>query len=143
MMPDDFSLRDLGEPPEASYETVRRRVMGEIRRQRRVRNAMRMVAVAAACVVLAVAGLLALRPGAGTVVPPMLARAPGPPELSPVTRNAQSRLLARAARSVTTTRAATARKRWSSGVLPRAPAQELVVRMQTDDPNVVIIWMVD
>jgi hypothetical protein len=128
-MPDDFSLRDLGEPPEASYEAVRRRVMGEIRRRKRVRNAMRIVAVAAG-VVLVMAGLLALRPGPPMPRAPMLARAPGAPVLTPV-----NRLLARAARKgISPSR--DRRERY-------APAQELVVRMQTDDPNVVIIWMVD
>ena len=126
MMPDDL-LRDLGEPPEASYEAVRRRVMGEIRRQRRVRNAMWMAAVAAACLVLAMAGLLALRPGQPTAGPPMLARAPEAPVLAPVVHRA-------ARKSVLPSR--DHRERY-------ARSQELVVRMQTDDPNVVIIWMVD
>jgi hypothetical protein len=127
MMPDDFSLRDLSEPPEASYEAVRRRVMGEIRRQKRVRNAMRMLAVAAACVVLAVAGLLVLRPGAGAVAPPILARAPGAPELASIVHRAPAQR----------------RRTLSLMAHAHAPKQELVVRMQTDDPSVVIIWMVD
>jgi len=126
-MSEDFSLRDLGDPPEASYDAVRRRVMAEIRRQKRIRSAMRMVAVAAACVVLAVAGLLAVRREPRVPAVPMLARAPEPPELTPV--------LHRAARK---------HVRPSRGQRERSTrAQELVVRMQTDDPNVVIIWMVD
>ena len=130
MMPDDFSLRDLGEAPKASYEAVRRRVMGEIRRRKRVRYAMRMVAAAAACVVMAVAGLLAVRREPAAPPVPMLARAPKAPELKPIDRS-----LARAARKgISTSRDHGARF---------ISARELVVRMQTDDPNVVIIWMVD
>jgi len=127
MMPDDFSLRDLAEPPEAAYEAVRGRVMGEIRRQKRVRSALRMVAVAAACAVLAVAGLLAVRHEPHMPAVPMLARAPVPPDPAPVEH--------RAPRS--------RRRAMPMFAHAHAPAQELVVRMQTDDPNVVIIWMVD
>jgi len=121
MMPDDFSLRDLAEPPEASYEAVRGRVLGEIRRQRRVRKAVRTVAAVAACLTIGVGILLWPREAVLVSRPPMLARAPKPPELKAGTSILPSRYH---------------RKR-------SAPARELVVRMQTDDPNVVIIWMVD
>jgi hypothetical protein len=129
MMPDDFSWCDLPEPPEASYEAVRRGVLGEIRRQTRVRNAAWTVAAVAACVLLAVAGLLALRqrrtPTAG---PPMLVRAPQVPAFVVPVRAMHNR---------------SNPKHRAVRLLAHAPRQPLVVRMQTDDPNVVILWMVD
>jgi hypothetical protein len=128
MMPDDFTLRDLPEPLEASYEAVRRGVLGEIRRRKRVRNAARMVAAAAACVLLAVAGLLALRQRTPTAGPPILARAPEAPAFVVPAKAVHKRLNP---------------KRRAIRLLAHAPAQPLVVRMQTDDPNVVILWMVD
>jgi hypothetical protein len=128
MISDDFSLRDLADPPAASYAAVRLRVLGEIRRQRRVRNAVRMLAAVAACVVLAVAGLLALRHTAATSGLPMLARtAEAPPLVAPaqIEHNRPKP------------------KRHGVRLLAHAPVQPLVVRMQTDDPNVVIIWIAD
>jgi peptidoglycan/LPS O-acetylase OafA/YrhL len=128
MMPDDLSLRDLPEPPEASYQAVRRRVVVAIRRRKRVRNAAWMVAAVAACVVLAVAGALAFRHGTATPSPPMLVRAPEVPVSVVPAKAVHNRLKP---------------KRRSVRLLAHAPAQPLVVRMQTDDPNVVILWMVD
>ena len=128
MMPDDFSLRDLAEPLEASYEAVRHRVMAEIRRQRRVRDAARILAAVAACVVVAVAWVLTLQPEAPLAGLPMLARAPEAPVAAVPVRVAHNR--ATPGRSV-------------RSLVAHASAQPLVVRMQTDDPNVVILWMVD
>lgn len=128
MMPDDSSLRHLAEPPEASYEAVRRRVMGEIRRRRRVRDAARILAAVAACVVVAVAWMLAVQHEAPLPGLPVLARAPEAPVAAIPVHVAHNR----------------AKSRRSAGSLvAHAPAQPLVVRMQTDDPNVVILWMVD
>jgi hypothetical protein len=128
MMPDNSFLRDLPEPPEASYEAVRRRVLGEIRRRRRVRNAARMIAAFAACVLLAVAGLLALRQRTPTAGPPMPVRAPEAPAFVVPVKAMHTR---------------PKHKHRAVRLVAHAPAQPLVIRMQTDDPNVVILWMVD
>jgi len=128
MMPDEFSLRDLPEPTEASYEAVRGRVMVEIRRQKRVRSTARMVAAVAAAVLLAVAGLLALQQRTPMTGPPMLARAPEAPAFVVPAKAVHTRPKP---------------KRRPIPLLAHAPGQPLVVRMQTDDPNVVILWMVD
>ena len=128
MIPDDFSLHDLPEPPAAAYEAVRRRVLNEIRQRRRVRNAARILAAVAACVVLAVAGLLALRRGSATADLPMLARtAEAPPPVVPAQIEHHR----------------PKHKRRSVRLMAHAPVQPLVVRMQTDDPNVIIIWIAD
>jgi hypothetical protein len=127
MMPDDFSWRDLPEPPEASYQAVRRGVLGEIRRRKRVRNTARMVAAVAAGVLLIVAGLLAMRQRTPTAGLPMLTSAPHAPLLVPA-KVGHNRLRP---------------KHRAVRLVAHAPAQPLVIRMQTDDPNVVILWMVD
>jgi hypothetical protein len=114
---------DFPEPSPAAYDEVRHRVLGEIRRRRKVRNVVRMMAALAACVALVVTGLVALRQPALLPAPPMLARSPGGPP--PVVGAAKVARRPRARRQ------------------REAPAQPLVVRLETDDPNVVILWMVD
>jgi hypothetical protein len=116
---------DFPEPSPAAYEEVRHRVLGEIRRQRRIRNVVRMIAAMAACVALVVSGWLAVRVPAPLPAPHMLARfKDAPPPLvvagAPVVRRRKLH-----------------RRREAQ------PAQPLVVRLQTDDPNVVILWTVD
>ncbi len=114
---------DFPQPPTSAYGEVRARVWKSIRRQRRIRGAVRAIAAMAACVALMTA-LVALRGPMVLPDPPMLARAPG--VQSPV-------VVARA--SPVRHRVALRRK--------EAPAQPLMVRLETDDPNVVILWTVN
>lgn len=128
-MNDELNLRDLSEPPPEAYETVRRRVMVDIRRGKRIAAALRSVAAAAACLLLIWgASLWMRRPVPAVGSPPMLAQAPAPPAIAsaPVRRVVHHRLR---------------RPRSSAPLLART--QPLVIKMQTDDPNVVILWMVD
>jgi hypothetical protein len=115
----DFDFPELSP---AAYDEVRHRVLGEIRRRRRVRNAVRITAAMAACVALVVTTLVALRQPAIQPAPPMLASVPGGPP--PVFRTTPVRH-----------RRAPRRR--------ETPAQPLMVRLETDDPNVVILWIVD
>ena len=132
MSNDDLDLHGLAAPPEMAYAVVRQRVMAEVRRRRGVRRALRAIAAAVACLALAAAGLtFALRrpaaPAAASV--PMLAQAPPPPALAlPAVR--PGRRVARGPRR---------------NAVRRQPVatQPLFVRLETDDPNVVILWMVD
>jgi hypothetical protein len=113
---------DFPEVSPAAYDAVRQRVLGEIRRQRRARNAVRTMAAMAACAALLMTALVALRPSAILPAPPMLARAPNvPPPVMSALRVRRSRMHRR----------------------QPAPAQPLLVRLETDDPNVVILWMVN
>jgi hypothetical protein len=81
------------------------------------------MAAVAACAALVVTGLLALWRPVPPPAPPMLARSPSEPppmvRLSKVVRH------------------------WRVPRRREAPAQPLVVRLETDDPNVVILWMVN
>ncbi len=135
MKGDDLDLRGLPEPPAAAYATVRQRVLGRIRRRRRVRRAVSAIAAVAACIVLAL--WRPVEPAA--VRPPMLAQAPQVPVLTAPVRGARFSVPVRAS--------ARAPRVWAkahTSTLKRAPHNEpLLVRLETSDPNVVILWEVD
>ena len=113
---------EFPEVPPAAYRIVRRRVLTKIRRRRRMRSAVRAVVALAACVALVVSGWVALQRPTVVPAPPRLARVPDAPSMTvppPAVRHRRA-----------------IRRR-------DEPARPLVVRLQTDDPNVVILWMVN
>jgi len=128
----EFDFRNLPEPCPEAYDTVRRRVMGRIRRQRQVRWALRSaMAVAATVLLVWVASLMVRRAPDAAPPPPRLAWRPEPPATPLVMPAAHKRRV---------------RHRFmSTPLLARAEpnAPPLLIKMQTDDPNVVILWMVD
>jgi len=113
---------DFPELPQAACDEVRHRVLGEIRRRRRVRNAVRTIAGVAVCVAVVFTAVVVLRRPAALPGPPMLARSPGGPP--PVLRSLPVR-------------------HWRAPRRKLPRTQPLMVRLETDDPNVVILWMVD
>jgi len=114
---------NLPELPPSAYDEVRHRVLGSIRRKRQIRNAVRAIAPMAACAALLVTMLPMLRQPAIPPAPPMLARAPDIP--APVVFHSAA------------VRHRMAHKRQA------VPAEPLMVRLETDDPNVVILWTVN
>jgi hypothetical protein len=132
-MSDEFDFGNLPEPPPEAYDAVRGRVLASIRRQRRMRLAFRSVLAAAACVVLVWAATLLLRrPPASAPPAPKLAWKPELPPAPVIAQSPSPR--ARPVRRRTPPRPLVAR-------VERRPP--LLIRMQTEDPGVVILWMVD
>ncbi len=123
---DDLDLHGLPEPPAAAYAAVRERVMARIRRRRRIRWAVGAIAAVAACVALAVWRPVEPAP----VRPPMLAQAPQPPVLA-------------AAVTPSRTLHATRSRRPERPLHPPHNGEPLLVRLETNDPNVVILWEVN
>jgi hypothetical protein len=117
------ALRDI-EVDAAAFDTVRGRVLDRIRAKRRAAAWGWAVGIAA-CIALAWATVAALRFGysAAPAPPPVLAEMPRP---APVFASAPNLAPVHARRA----------KR------PR-PGGPLVVKMLTNDPNVVIIWITD
>ena len=122
------------EPDEFALARVRRGVLAEVTAPRQGLRIWRWVAGGAlAAAVLAIIALVALRPveppaiAARLAVPPPPAiappaPAPAPPQVAAVRRRARH-----------------ARSR----VAPAKPQEELVVRLATSDPDVVIYWIVE
>lgn len=116
-----------GDVPAAAYAAVRMRVMGAVERRRRVRWAWARVAVAAVAVLLAIGGVnRTMR----VEKLPLVALAPPPvPEVPPGTP-----------------------KHVASGAAPRrvrprphpaAKPETVLVKLETDNPDVVIYWIAE
>ncbi|HZU25577.1 MAG TPA: hypothetical protein VFA04_08645 [Bryobacteraceae bacterium] len=128
-MNDDFDFGNVPEPPPEAYEAVRRSVLATIRRRGRVRTAIQAVMAAAACILLVWCGrLLTEQPLQLTPPPPKVASAPAIRPMAAHVRSAASRRKTH---------------RTAAPLLARLEKQPLLVKLQTDDPNVVILWMVD
>jgi len=118
---------------EADYSDVRGRVLGEIRRQGRVRAAV--YAAAAAAVTVVAFGLWAWR--TAQVEPmPVVARAVAPQPI--VTETAPPPRLLRVHH-----RAHRPKLRLEEQPKQEEPAETLLVKLETPDPDVVIYWIVE
>jgi len=122
-------LKELGAEavPTAAYDQVRRRVRGRIERGRAWRWS---TAVAAALVLaLGLAALVSMRQPGRVAPAPMAARVEQPPIMPPAVPSPPAVKPARRLRS--------------TPVRPAPPqAEQLVIKILTDDPDVVIIWLV-
>jgi hypothetical protein len=118
---DRVVLAGMREPPAEAYAAVRAWVMAEVRRGRR-RPVWPWVA-AAACVLAAVVGALVRAPLREPVRPEPVLFAVNPPVGWDVVRVARRRVVRRRA--------------------PAALREPLRIEIQTADPNVVVIWLVD
>jgi len=114
---------DFPELPPVAYDEVRRGVIQTIRRRKHFRRAVWTVTEVAACVMLAATGLFVLRQPAIPPAPVSLVRFP--------------EVAAPAVAHSLPPRHRRARKQRV------APAQPLMVRLETDDPNVIILWTVN
>jgi len=117
---DELGLRELPEPPAKARDEVRSRVLGRIRTRRRIRKALVAASALAAGLLMVAAALIALRSPRPVPAPPMLASAPAAPSI-PLRGPERSRRQAHRS--------------------PKPAAPPLMVRLETDDPNVVILWM--
>jgi anti-sigma factor RsiW len=108
-------------PPAAALRDVRVRVMSQLQARRR-RTAYLWWATAAACLAALFLGLQ-VRPRAPESLAIVIA-APKAPQIALARASRPHRTRARAA-------------------LARSAPQPIVIKMLTDDPNVVIIWLVD
>ena len=134
-MNDDFheiDLQGLPEPPPEAYEQVRRRVLSSIRTRRRIRRTAAAVSAVGACLLLLWGALAPRRRAAPAPAIAMRVAAAPPLQLAPVPHVQRTALHKH--RRVHSRRALLARV---------SPLQPLWVKMQTDDPNVVILWLVD
>jgi hypothetical protein len=114
---------------DAALDAVRSRVLGKLRR----RTVRAWAWAAAAC--LAVLGIAAsLWIARGPVAPPPAVTAKAPPAVIPAPVNA-------AIRAVRPSKRAHSRRLVARRV--DAPSEPLVVKMLTDDPNIVIVWLID
>ncbi len=138
MTHDDFDLRDLPEPGPEAYELVRRRVLGNIRRRKQMETALRTVAATAACL-LVVWGLsfCLRRDGTAPVLPLVAFQPPAPALTEPPPIPVPVRKVVHRRKP----------RRREGPLFARADVpfhrQPLLVKMQTDDPGVVILWLVD
>jgi hypothetical protein len=128
------TLREIGVHP-AAFEAVRRRVLGEIEGSRRRTMWWSWSAVAAAACLAVLCFFYAVR------------RSPDPGAPAPLTARKDPPRIERTPPSV---RQVAARSRIHHKFAPdiakaslAEKTEPLVVKMLTDDPNVIIIWLVD
>ena len=117
----------------ALADGMRASVMSSLRRRRVVITSAAIGCVAASLLVLAFLTAL-LRPVADM---PVASRPPRPPQLLPAERPVIVSLVSAVSPRVAKARARLPRRRSTT------PAEPVVVKLLTDDPNVVIVWITD